>query len=557
MRMRILSMSAIPLIALLMQFSALAGTADVDDQALQVTTKSGPVLGAWSADKAAKQWLGLPYAEPPVGDHRWEAPSPHAPWTSVLPTKTFGSPCPQFGSQYGPPPPGKTWGIGNVEIFGKMVGNEDCLTLNIWHPNNSEAQLPVLAFLHGGGNVFGSSADPIYDGAKLAVAANAVVVTLNYRLGLFGWLACSCMQGKDPLSNSGDFATLDIVAALKYVQANAAAFGGDANNLTLMGQSAGAIDAYQLIASQLSVGLFKKAILLSGLIQGVAGKDKGYAYANELSEQLVIHDALATTQQSASQYIAGKGPVWLKQYLKSKTAARIMEFLGLHAELRHAPLGIGDGVVLPVDVHQAFADGHFLHVPMIVGMTRDESKMLVDTALKGDAASRFAMMLNTQADQPPKLKISNLISPYLLPSFGPYLYNAYHSLFTTFLLHSVGNSIAKLTPYAPKVYVYRFDWDRGPEPWKTVFGASHASDLPFVFGNFSTSLFSMNYSTANQPGRIALSQAMMQAIAAFIRTGDPNNPTLNVEWTAFGSKDGSGKKLLLDATDQRAELSVQ
>ncbi|HVT36013.1 MAG TPA: carboxylesterase family protein, partial [Nevskiaceae bacterium] len=155
--------------------------------ATRVQTLSGWVQGSVTADGAALRWLGVPYAAPPVGALRWRAPQPAAAWSTTLPADHFGSPCTQIGGPYGPPPAGKNWGVDNLGTFGKPVGSEDCLTLNLWRPSGTETRLPVLVFIHGGSNIVGWSGDPIYDGAHLAAAAHALVVTVNYRLGLMGW----------------------------------------------------------------------------------------------------------------------------------------------------------------------------------------------------------------------------------------------------------------------------------------------------------------------------------------------------------------------------------
>jgi len=327
-----------------------------------VITQYGAVQGSLSADGSVRIWLGLPYAAPPVGERRWKAPQPHEPWNGILNARSFGSPCMQMGAMYGPPPEGKAWGISNVEVFGKPVGSEDCLTLNIWRPNSEDRDLPVLLFVHGGSNVAGYSGDPMYDGAKLAATARVVVVTINYRLGIFGWFTHPALQGPDPLSNSGNFGNLDIIQSLRFVQSNATAFGGDPGNVTLMGQSAGAINVYSLMASKLADGLFQKAIVLSGLI-GSGAKEKDYSFANDLTAQLAIQDGLAATPEAATKVLAKKGAPWVRQYLLSRTSNRILDALHRSPSLRKPPPPFGDGVVIAADMQADFDKGRFMHVP--------------------------------------------------------------------------------------------------------------------------------------------------------------------------------------------------
>ena len=531
-----------------------AATARADAALPPLQLSAGPVQGIRSADGAARVWLGLPYAEPPVGALRWQPPQPMAPWKELRRADAFGSPCVQTGSMYGPPPPGKVWGLDNVETFGKPIGSEDCLTLNIWRPVSEERGLPVLVFVHGGANVAGYSADPTYDGARLAVAAKAVVVTINYRLGIFGWFADPVLQGPDPLANSGEFGILDIIQSLRFVQANIAAFGGDPGNVTLMGQSAGAIDIYAIIGSKLAGGLFHKAIVLSGLI-GSAGKPNHHSYATDLAAELALHDGLAATPEAAANLLAAKGAPWVKDYLLSRSSSEILDATHRNLALSKAPPTPGDGVVLPLDLAAAYEQGQFQRVPMIIGTTRDEAKLFTNKLLKVGNEQRFRMMLQSDPDAAPEYRPADLISPYLLPwlSSAPYDFCAW--LLSAVLGHAVNSSIDKVAKYEPRVYAYRFDWNRGPEPWQTVYGAAHAIDLPFIFGNFDTGFFAMDFSAGNRPGREALSRVMMQTIGAFLRSGDPNVPALGLRWQPWHAG-GTRQKLVLDASDQGLNLSL-
>ncbi len=522
-----------------------------------VVTRSGPVQGVHSAD-GARAWLGLPYAAPPIGDRRWQATQPHEPWSQVFRADAFGSPCAQLGSIYGPPPAGREWGFANIDTFGKPVGSEDCLTLNIWRPDSEERGLPVLVFIHGGAGVAGYSGDPVYDGAKLAVGANAVVVTFNYRLGVFGGFLHPALQGTDVLANSGSFATLDMIQALRFVQANVAAFGGDPGNVTLAGQSAGAIAVYTLMGSRLAQGLFHKAIAMSGLIgSGSNDRGKNYDFAERVAALLAVQDGLAAKADDAARLLTGKGPGWVRSYLLSRSSDEILATLHRHPELRKAaPPPYADGTVVPADLAGAYDRGEFNRVPTIIGATRDEAKLFTAGVLKVEDGQRFQMMLASDPDAAPRLSPRDLISAWMLPGLGSGLYDAYNSAITAILMHGVDASISRVARYAPGVYVYRFDWNRAPEPWNTLYGASHAIDLPFLFGNFSHNFFAMDFSARNRPGREALSDAMMKMLAAFMRSGNPNVPALGLSWKPLNPKNGSRQKLLLNATDESIALSI-
>ena len=221
--------------------------------ATQRQTAFGTVVGTDnSATSGTYAWKGVPFAAAPVGDLRWKPPVDPTPWTSPKYTQQFGNACVQSGRLYGP-------GLNNKydatigTSLGQTVGSEDCLYLNIWRPAGAAAKLPVIVWVHGGSNISGYTADPMYDGAHLARTANAVVVSVNYRLGVFGFLNMAQLKTGEAQNDSGDFAILDIVKALKFVNANIAAFGGDPAKVTLMGQSAGAVDVYAVMVSPLVV----------------------------------------------------------------------------------------------------------------------------------------------------------------------------------------------------------------------------------------------------------------------------------------------------------------
>ena len=204
-----------------------------DDTALQRQTRHGPVVGVDdSATNGTHAWKGVPFAAPPVGALRWAAPVDPQPWKAPRLTHQFGNACAQYGRIYGPGANNRyDPSIGTT--LNQAVGSEDCLYLNIWRPADRRGGLAVIVFVHGGSNVSGYTADPVYDGAAMAKAADAVVVSVNYRLGIFGYSQLAQLE-----QPTGNFALLDIVKALRFVQKDIAKFGGNPTNITLMGQSA-------------------------------------------------------------------------------------------------------------------------------------------------------------------------------------------------------------------------------------------------------------------------------------------------------------------------------
>ncbi|HLH10514.1 MAG TPA: carboxylesterase family protein, partial [Methylovirgula sp.] len=230
-----------------------------------VQTKEGPVEG-FLGDSGVVEFLGIPYAAPPIGDLRWMPPKNHASWTKVLKATTAGPICLQV-TTLGP-------------FAGPANANEDCLYLNVYTPdlNPGKEPLPVIVWIHGGANVDGGSTD--YDGTKLAARGHVIVVTINYRLGLLGFMAHPAIDAEGhPFANYG---IMDQQLALKWVQRNIAAFGGDKDNVTLGGQSAGSADTESNVVSPLSAGLFQHAIMQSLLLEPsplATAEAKGVAFA--------------------------------------------------------------------------------------------------------------------------------------------------------------------------------------------------------------------------------------------------------------------------------------
>ena len=516
------------------------------------TTQYGAIEGTLGAGQATYAWLGIPYAKPPVGARRWKAPVEPDAWPATLATQTPGNPCSQMSSIYGPPAPGQPWGRANADTFGAPIGSEDCLTLNIWRPASAMQNLPVIVFIHGGSNLVGYSNDPMYDGAALALGANAVVVTANYRLDVFGWMTHAALASGDAFDDSGNYGTLDLIRALQFVHDNVAAFGGDAGNVTLIGQSAGAIDMFSLIVSPLTVGLFQRGIAMSGYVSTNTPAN-GQQYTQGLLQRLLVQDGTAANTLAAQFYLAGKNAAWIKQFLYSKSATDLLR-AGTIAGTS-PPTVFSDGQVVPAYPFAAIAAGNFRNVPLIVGTTQEEGKGMVSTdAYKISDADRFRLMFDFDPDAPSTLSLADIVQPIYQPWLGPALYNVYAGLLTTAGKTLVQGTLGALAAKQARIYVYSFDWAGQRAPWNDVYGARHAMDLPFVFGNFGRNLFSACFGTANRGGREALSVAMMAGVAAFIRTDDPNDPALGAAWLSYPASLGV---LHFDASQTQAAIRMQ
>ena len=562
-------------------FTWLSASAQGNHSTVERETRFGKVVGIDdSAGTGTYAWKGVPFAKPPVGALRWKAPVDPADWKSPRDAQNFGNACVQYGRIYGPgannrydPTIGTT--------LNQAVGSEDCLYLNIWRPADRRGDRPVIVFVHGGSNVSGYTADPVYDGAALAKATDSVVVTVNYRLGIFGFFNLAQLKsGTDAQEDSGNFALLDIIKALQFIRHDIAKFGGNPTNVTLMGQSAGAIDVYALLTTPATVAarpqLFNKVVPLSGGISLASNLPPGrlatvapastYALqGNQLLYQQLVVDGIAPDVVSAAAWVASQPAAAVAAYMRSKTPAALLTTLLFKlAVLGLAGSGpIPDGAMLPLDPIGAIAAGNYLRVPVMAGNTRDEGKLFPTfLTLFGGPSGRlvsdkqlFDIQFAYNPDAAPQITIDQWIPAAYLPVTTPVTgFNARTELLNQlFLVAAANNVLSTLKSQQNEVWYYRFDWDEEPAPFNDIYGAAHAFDLPFLFGNFGPSLFAnIANSTANRPGRVALSQAMMASLGAFARSGDPNAPqALGVTWPTWPSK------LIFDATPAAKAISVQ
>ncbi len=539
------------------------GSSDGADNPIVRQTVAGKVEGVDdSAATGTYAWKGVPFAQPPVGNLRWAPPVAPAPWTGVRAATRFGHGCAQGGRYFSPAPNDAPYGLAVREGFGKPVGDEDCLTLNIWRPADAQTQLPVIVFIYGGSNISGYTADPSYDGAQLAKRAKAIVVTMNYRLGFLGWFDLPQLKTGDPMNDSGNFALLDQMQALKFIRDNIGAFGGDAGNVTVMGQSAGAANTWALVASPAAAGLLHKAVSMSGGI-AFAPRATAQTYAKGLVNAIVIADGKATDAASATAWLATQTDAQVASYLRSLPADRLLAIMLANPQLGNSPAAIEDGNVLPLNARAVVAAGTFNKVPMIVGNTRDEGTLFgglfglyAGTGIPGfklNDYDRFGLQYNFNPDAPTALTPGDLIHAAYLPVDTPRTgWHAIAEMATQgIFLNGLPAQIDAVAAQQPaRTWYYRFDWDEQPAPFDTVYGATHGLDTVFFFRNFGTNVFSHAYSAANRPGREALSDAMVGSLAAFARTGDPNHPGLGVTWPNWP------RRIVFDASPTQLQNSV-
>jgi para-nitrobenzyl esterase len=543
------SLITVPLVVIVLLLTAACGTGN-SISPLQRDTRLGTVMGIDnSTTSGTYAWLGIPYAKPPVGALRWMPPVDAASWSGIRPAQQFGASCAQVGSLFGPAQ-NNVYGLAVRDSFDKPVGSEDCLTLNIWRPSTTGTKLPVIVYIHGGSNISGYTADPIFNGETLAARAQVVVVTVNYRLGLLGWLDLAQLKTGDALVDSGNFGTLDQIQALKFVNTNIKAFGGDPGNVTVMGESAGAANTWAMLVSPLTEGLVHKAIAMSGGLTTSIHADT-QKYANGLLTALVIADGKAADPASAQVYLATQSASQIATYLRAKSSDDLLKVSLAIRSPGNAPFRyiIRDGTVIPTDPTAAILAGNYRHVPVLEGNTAEEGKLF--SPLKLNTYDRFTMQYNFDPDAAPTLVEGDLINTSFLPVDTPATgWNAVAAKTTAGMFTSANtasmNTLAQKQP--TQVWYYRFDWNQQPAPFNTVIGAAHAMDLPFVFGNFGKSVFSYAFSKANKPGREALSSAMIASIAAFVKTGNPNNAALGTKWNNWPAT------LVFDASASQAHI---
>jgi len=511
-------------------------------------TQSGLVMG-FSNERGAHVWRGIPFAKPPVDERRWRAPRPPVPWQGTRVALEFGGTCVQFAG----PMTGDMEGDGT-----EPAGSEDCLYLNIFAPRmgpgavpKGEARLPVLFWIHGGGNTVGR-ANP-YDGSLLAVGEEVIVVTVNYRLGGFGWFAHPSLRtaeggGTSPDDRSGNFGTLDLVRALEWVQENVSAFGGDPERVTIFGESAGGLNVYSLLLSPRASGLFHGAISQSGgtwtssvaEAENAAGDPDapGHAFSSsEVLAELMVRDGSAADRAAAHSLAAKWGDVKVARYLRDKPAGEVLgvyEGSGLGG-MYDAPLLLRDGTVLPAeDPLEVFRAGRHNRVPVILGTNRDENKT-------------FALFSSEH--------VAHIFSlPVWLKDERRYeLETGYPSLM--WKASGVDEpATAMRGSQGPSVFAYRFDWDEQPSllwlDFSELLGAAHGLEIFFVFGWFDVGRANrFLWDEEHKPAAEKLSRAIMSYWSQFAYTGDPHSGRQGelARWHPWSeSADGPGKFLVLD-----------
>jgi para-nitrobenzyl esterase len=474
-----------------------------------VRVEQGQLSGAAGRNPGVKIYRGIPYAAPPVGHLRWKPPKPAAKWKGVRQATEFSNGCVQLRPARHSP----------MAVNETLSQSEDCLYLNIWTPANSaDDKLPVMFWIHGGGFIIGHGSAPAYEGENLA-RKGVVVVTINYRLGVFGFFALPELTAESPHHASGNYGLMDQIAALQWVKKNIAAFGGDPKNVTIFGQSAGSWAVNLLTASPLAKGLFEHAIGESGA---------GFADPT-FSPMMTRTDA----EKLGEKLAAGMGAT--QDVLKTLRAKPADEFLKATAGSLASP--IVDGWVLPQDVETTYAQGKQNDVPTIVGNNANEFATipmpLIGMPPVTTRAQFVAVVKQRYGDM-----AGQAIKLYPAESDAQATESAYALARDEWFGWNM-REWARMQVRTGHHPAYRYYFShRPPGPEGERLGAFHEIDLAYVFGNFT---FPFPWDDTDRK----LSETIMVYWTNFAKTGDPNGAGLS-RWPAYSPADDN----VLDFGDQ-------
>ena len=481
------------------------------------------------------QWLGIPYAQAPMGSLRWKAPRSLENENDKVKAIEFSNPCPQVES---------------ISIDkkgeGEFLGSEDCLFLNIFAPKNisSDKKLPVMFWIHGGGKTSGEAGS--YDFSKLAAAHDLVIVSINYRLGFLGWFyhPSFAATSNDQGDKSGNFGTLDQIMALKWVRKNIEDFGGDKNNVTIFGESAGGHNVFALLSSPLAKGLFHKAISQSGATNSFSTKEASKFFDNKESSLLtsskeVISKLLVASGKSKDSFEANIAQESMNEFklMEEMQSIELSEIFKVYKEIENSkqagkkmiPRVLSDGYVLPKRGLKYNKKSYYNDVPVIFGTNRDETKLFA--AMQSDYSTSVLNRLVIIRNQ----EMYDLTANYASNNWK---------------ISAVDNPArAMISSGKQDVFAYRFDWDeQGKLLWmdfSKIFGAAHVMEIPFITGTMKLlGIERFMFNNENLPDAIRLSIAMQSYWAEFAYNGSPGKGRDN-SLPAWNSWSTSGDKIMI------------
>ncbi len=466
------------------------------------TTTHGALRGVVDGETVA--FRGIPYARPPLGPLRFAPPQRPAAWTGVRDATAFGPPAMQAASAL------------SSRLSVADASSEDCLTLNIWTPAVDDRRRPVLVWLHGGAFIFDAGSNPMFHGAAMARRGDVVVVTLNYRLGLFGYLRGIDVCG-EALPSTGNAGLLDQLAALAWVGEEIAAFGGDPGNVTVFGQSAGARSIAAMLAMPQARGLFHKAILQSGAIAQMQTP----AAANRVMAAILADVGIAPREARRLRDLPAD------QLLEVQT--RVTPRAG---GVAYGP--VVDGSEIPADPLAAIAAGSAAGIPLLIGTNAEEWKFFRRLEPEGEGLTDEGLLARL-TEPPPNARIvdeapfdpAEVVAVYRWARAGRGEGSTAHDLWIAIMSDRrfrmpAMRLAARHAAHTPQTYAYLFTW-RSPA-WDGLLGAGHVVEVPFVFGTFDAP--SARDLVPADAAVGDLSARMQDAWLAFARTGNPATAAL-------------------------------
>ena len=471
----------------------------------EVSLSTGLVQG--TLDEGVPCFFGIPYAQPPIGPLRFRPPVPVEPWSGMLDATERRGIAPQP-----PPTPG-------LAVPGDPTEqSEDCLHVNIWTPVVDGGNRPVMVFIHGGSFITGAGANSVYRGRWLAEFGDVVVVTINYRLGALGFLAHSALIDDD--GSVGNYGLMDQIAALEWVADNIAAFGGDPGNVTVFGESAGAMSICTLLATPRARGLFHRAILQSGP-HFTQSRERALTVGDRLVEALgLVNPSRADLEGiPAEDFVAATAELWSLPPEPGVIALPL--------------LPVVDGVFLEVDPDEAIAKGSASGISVMIGTNRDEMSMfaLGDPAYASIDEAGLARWLDVAM---PGCDPAEVVTAYVAARTArgePTDPSALWVAMATDVIFR-GPSLVVASAQATlgeRVFVYLFTQET--DVFGGILGSCHALELPYVFGTIREE--AINVFAGGGPGSGALSEEMMRAWTSFARTGQPETPAT---WAPFETR---------------------
>ena len=474
---------------------------------LLVATSSGIASGI--KNHGVISWDDIPYAKPPVEELRWKAPR-DIKSNLLIQDKKQITYCIQEPS-----------GLGGADGETLVVGSEDCLYLDIKAPKNIDKPLPVMFWIHGGGNTTGRK--DIYDFSKMVKNHQVIVVTINYRLGPLGWFTHPEIQGnQDGIDKTSNFGTLDIIHALKWVNKNISNFGGDKNNVTIFGESAGGHNVLSLLVSPLAKGLFHKAITQSGYTTSIS-PEKAF-------KQKERSDTSDYTSDKFIKKIASKGLLNESKSLRDNLLGLSVNQIYseyLDVSNQNIPLLTNDGIAIPaIGLKESLSKNKYVNqVPVIAGSNRDEVKLWLGSAryFVDLEYSFIGQVLNI-----PKVKLKN---KHAFESFNYYRSSAWQ-------IRGVDEPLSALKDAGiNELYAYRYDWDDHRRylvaNFKEIIGAAHATEIPLLTGNNKLVGDYGFFIYPRGPSKRFTSKNMMKFWTNFAKTGSPGFSTNGIEWKKY------------------------